>query len=242
MGVNWHGWVSGSAATTILAVGQQLDWWKPDQRTYLWLIALGLLVSIFQAWRVLHRKVEDLAKPKFVVNVHGAASYIRRDGATTLCVLAIRITNHGADSAIAGWAVRYATTNGSKGHAQVGILDGDLHVTLPEGAAVFGANEMLSRRTGLLVRGDSWAGRLPCIFRGDCVKTITDGSLAIEVCATDYLGKEHWSPTWRGAGQISQPMFMSGEPISQIRHAPAVEPKRDAGFVNRRPKKKNRRR
>jgi hypothetical protein len=48
------GWVGGSAIAALLVVGQVLGLWTPKKRAYVYVIALGVGFSMFQAWRHEH--------------------------------------------------------------------------------------------------------------------------------------------------------------------------------------------
>jgi hypothetical protein len=60
----WYGWVGASATAGLVGFGQGMGWWgSPGKRTYIALLIIGFLVSVFVAWRRQYIIAED-AKAK----------------------------------------------------------------------------------------------------------------------------------------------------------------------------------
>jgi hypothetical protein len=138
-----HYWfVLGGASLGV--VGLFVQQYSPNGRLEPWpfyaLCAAGFVGAIFLAWREEYRKVEELGKPKFVVEVHGASAKVSNDHDSTLVILAARVTNEGADSAILGYGVEYFNEDGNKAIARVVALDDDYVFNLPR---VFSGTRML---------------------------------------------------------------------------------------------------
>jgi hypothetical protein len=61
----WYGWVGASATVGIVGFGQGMGWWgTPPKSVYVWLLVTGIMISMFQAWRKEHVKVEDATNEK----------------------------------------------------------------------------------------------------------------------------------------------------------------------------------
>ncbi len=54
---HWEGYVSGGVIAFALEVGERLREWKVPKKVYLLILALGLIGSLFAAWRDEHLKV-----------------------------------------------------------------------------------------------------------------------------------------------------------------------------------------
>jgi len=52
---HWHGWVSGSLLAFFFELGDKIWEWKPSKKLLFTFVLLGLLWSIFSAWRDEHR-------------------------------------------------------------------------------------------------------------------------------------------------------------------------------------------
>jgi hypothetical protein len=217
--------------TTLGVIGLIVQQYLPNGRLEPWpfyaLCAVSVIGAIFLAWREEYQRAEESGKPKFAVEIHGASSMVGSDGGTTLVVLAVRVTNVGASSAILGYAVEYVGADGQRAYAQLATLDREMVFTLPQGAYVFRPEEMLPNRAEMLSRGDTRPGRIACILSGHRVTHVRDGGIGFRVCATDYLKVNHWSELWHGSGQVDVAMFMTGEPVSRTQG-------RAAGVITRR--------
>jgi hypothetical protein len=70
---SWYGWVGGSSTAGLVGLGQSAGWWNPTPRNYLWLIAAGFVISMFQAWyrenEACEREKARNAKPEIVGRV-----------------------------------------------------------------------------------------------------------------------------------------------------------------------------
>jgi len=55
---HWHGWLSGGILAFVLEIGEKLWEWKPKKRVLAIIIGIGLLWSVFAAWRDEHRNTE----------------------------------------------------------------------------------------------------------------------------------------------------------------------------------------
>jgi hypothetical protein len=59
----WVGWVGGSTIMVVLGVGQTIGIWPAlPKQAYYALLAFGLLVSVFQAWRAERRSKVEIEK------------------------------------------------------------------------------------------------------------------------------------------------------------------------------------
>lgn len=61
---HWHGWVSGGVLAFALELGDRLWDWKPSKKIFAVILGLGLLWSVFAAWRDEHRNSETLITEK----------------------------------------------------------------------------------------------------------------------------------------------------------------------------------
>jgi hypothetical protein len=92
----WYGWVGGSATAGIIGFGPEVGWWAPPpKQMYVGLLVLGLLISLFQAWRREFRRAKEIEQkhfdeqPRFSIRpvnfVDGAEDwYQQRDGNGTM--------------------------------------------------------------------------------------------------------------------------------------------------------------
>jgi hypothetical protein len=59
----WYGWVGASATAGLVGFGQGMGWWgSPGRQTYVALFVLGLVISVFQAWRKQYTTAVDEKK------------------------------------------------------------------------------------------------------------------------------------------------------------------------------------
>ncbi len=47
----WHGWLSSSALAAAIGLGHAIGWWEAGKRTYIVILAIGVIISFFEAWR-----------------------------------------------------------------------------------------------------------------------------------------------------------------------------------------------
>lgn len=56
----WYGWFGASATVGIVSVGHEMQWWPaPTKKAYLVLMLIGLVISLFLAWRTEHIRAEE---------------------------------------------------------------------------------------------------------------------------------------------------------------------------------------
>jgi hypothetical protein len=56
----WYGWVGASATAGLVGFGQGMGWWEsPGKKVYIALLAIGLVISMFSAWRKEHSIAQE---------------------------------------------------------------------------------------------------------------------------------------------------------------------------------------
>lgn len=209
----WYGWLPGSGLAAAIGLGQNLQLWHAGRKTYASVIAIGVLVSLFEAWRKEH-KAAGSSKPDFRIETTSAVSHY--ENGRTLVLLGMRIRNLGADSAIFSYSIEYKSPALHVNDAQLLIISNDsLCIPLPGGLFNFNKSQnILLQGAEPIKHGAFRSGRIPFLLEGDRTAEIRDGHGVITVTVTDYLDnkfKEVFKPT----GESSKPMgYMFGENVA----------------------------
>jgi hypothetical protein len=61
---HWHGWLSGGLLAFVLELGEKLWDWKPPKRAFVVILGIGLLWSVFAAWRDENHNTEVVINEK----------------------------------------------------------------------------------------------------------------------------------------------------------------------------------
>ncbi len=61
---HWHGWVSGSVIAFALEIGEKVWKFEVPRKLFIWILGLGLLWSVFAAWRDEHMNTEAVIEEK----------------------------------------------------------------------------------------------------------------------------------------------------------------------------------
>jgi hypothetical protein len=92
----WYGWVGASATAGLVGFGQGLGWWgSPGKRTYIGLLIIGFVISVFGAWRKQYiiaeqEKAKNEIAPDIEVQISSVITKGRLgDGVTDLFIHAI---------------------------------------------------------------------------------------------------------------------------------------------------------
>ena len=77
----WYGWVGASATAGLVGFGQGLGWWEsPGKRTYVVLLVIGFIISVFGAWHKQYMIAEEAlgkvydGRPIIVLEILGQPS------------------------------------------------------------------------------------------------------------------------------------------------------------------------
>ncbi|MDP9263198.1 MAG: hypothetical protein M3O85_02635 [Acidobacteriota bacterium] len=234
----WYGWLPSSALAALVGYGQNLGFWNPGKKTYVVIIALGVVVSLFDAWRKEH-KAAGSGKPDFRLELTSAISHYEAD--KTLVLLGMRIRNKGAESAVYSFDVNYTSPSLSCDHAQLLIVANDpLVLNLPKGPFVFNrAQNIVLQATTPIRHGGFVSGRLAFSVPGDRTQEVRDGKAVITVKLTDYMDNA-FTETFRGTGpHPGSPGYMFGEPLPDDVQGIAMG---DVGKINPKPFRNRKRR
>ena len=66
---HWHGYVSGGSIAFGLELIKKFRDWEPSKKVFAGVVVIGLLGSMFSAWREEHSKVAELSNPRFSVEI-----------------------------------------------------------------------------------------------------------------------------------------------------------------------------
>jgi hypothetical protein len=185
-------------------------------------IGVFLFGAFFMAWRdqyqtalTLQRNVEALSKPEFVVERGDQISSCPPDSDYMMTFLDVRVTNHGADSAIVDYHAYFVSKTSPVQRGATVYFSGDQTIQYPGGGwFTFPASAFLYNRTGVIHRGDYIAGKLALQFHGRHCNELHDPDSIITIKVEDYLnhwyeGVFHGSP---GSNTMA-PGAMQGEPM-----------------------------
>jgi hypothetical protein len=179
---HWHGWVSGGVLAFGLEVGDKLWDWKIGKRTFAIILGVGLLWSVFAAWRDEHRNTEAViegkaeawakynacdkeraVKASLVDTYSGELSYqhSRNDGQQLLfdkCLLYLGAKG----STVASVTVKKARTDlqfvENGGRWRLWVLTASTSKTLPSVSGVLSCDDPF-RLVGLALAGEQWGIR-----------------------------------------------------------------------------------
>ena len=145
----WWGWLSGSGIAALVGIGQNFGWWNPGKTTYVGLLAIGFIFSMFMAWRIQYQAANQAVKPRFLVSVKATVHFPQPDH-NTLLLISVRVANDGTDSSVCGYRVHYKSDT----------LDQDLQLVvvanqeLKHGDFVFRGKDAINLVTGVLKHGE----------------------------------------------------------------------------------------
>src|SRR4051794_32360097 len=156
------------------------------------------------------KQAADAKKPDFRLEIHNALSaFFPEPNPHTLVLLAVSITNAGADSVVRQYRVKYDSE--------------DLHtepqlVTFPDQAIEIGGFRMMGRdainhKTNVPIpRGGHAVGRLPFVVPDNRIQQVASGEASIAVTIHDYVSNSY-TVTFKGTGDTGLPAYITGEPV-----------------------------
>jgi hypothetical protein len=209
----WYGWLPSSAIAALVGYLQVLEVWHPSRRTYVLILATGVGVSLFEAWRIEHKRAGSVM-PDFNVEIEGAVSSYEENAKATTVYLGARIINRGAQSAITSYKVRYHCIHYDTECQLMHLSNKIVKLKMPNGQYwVMDPKDAIGRRTEQVIpKGGFLAGRLIFSVPGNRCDAITEGHASLTLTVKDYLGKEY-SKEFFGTGK-GAPSYMTGEPVA----------------------------
>lgn len=219
---NWAGYTTGGVIVALVSLWSTLKQKTIPRKLGVVLGVIFLFLAFFNAWRDqrhsamdTQKQVDYLSRPEFVVESENQASSC--SNALTTIFLAVRITNHGTDSAVLDYEAHFQskTTPSIKAKTVAPGLVGSLKLRYPNGQWYeIPPSGLLYNRTGVIHRGDYIAGRLPLEIPGNHCDELMDPGTYITIRVKDYLGNwfsGYFQGTSKNASQ--GPALMQGEPI-----------------------------
>jgi hypothetical protein len=152
-----------------------------------------LFVAGYQTWLDEHKavqqltaKINDLSKPKFVVEIPQSINHYQPTDDTTVAFLAVAITNQGADSSVIGYHAHFHSPS-LDSDVDIAHLVGAVSLPMPGGMELTlkDDNYIYNKTISIIPRGGSVIGRLPILIHGNHMKELNEGQSSIVVSASD---------------------------------------------------------
>jgi hypothetical protein len=118
---HWHGYVSGTALAFGLELIKKFRDWEPSKKIFTGIVALGLIGSLFSAWRDEHAKVIQLGSPNLKIEIITLMTGPKPPGSHVGLIL--KLTNLGSPSSVRteSWKLLAITRSGTHQGILLGI-------------------------------------------------------------------------------------------------------------------------
>jgi hypothetical protein len=207
----WGDWVSlmsGIASVILTVLGVVRNWDRVPRWIFLTCAGICFFFASARVWTTEHRKyLGELERnsPSFTLSLGNGISFYSPENDASIFLVAARIVNGGADSAVIDWKAHYKSASIERDVACTRILTDPYTATLPNGKPfIMGKSDQVMNRADIPIpRGGMANGWLPIIIPGREATRDADPRATISVTITDYKGKSYSASIQAGRGGVS---------------------------------------